>query len=469
MSERQGPRANGSASAPATAVAAAAAAIAAVAVAALRFATRGDPADSWDALGFVRAVRDFDLAAFQPHFPGYPVYVALCKLVRAPQLVSAIASGATAPSLWRLAGGGRAGVVAIGLWAGALGPWLSGNAALADATAVAFAAAAFAALSWPGARAALAGAAAMALCLGTRVSYWPLALSFAAVVARRRPRQDRRAALAGGAVATLAWLAPFVAVVGVRPLVALGRVHVAGHFADWGGSIATRPDLAARAAAFARDLVYDGLWPHPWALVAALAIAAVAVVAAHRTAAPSRQTRALAAIVVVPYALWALLAQNVLEQPRHLLPLVAALIVGLARATSRSAPAGAALAALAFAAAAPLVLHRGPPAAAVVAARLAQTYPTPNEAIVFARRSARLMSAAQPTLAVRNADRVSDLLGTLERLAVLPRHIFYVAEELENDEPQRTAPADEGLHFCRDLRVDRQSPCVTLRSYNLPR
>src|SRR5690348_14579429 len=122
---------------------------------------RPHAADSWDEVGFMRAVHDFDLAAFQPHFPGYPVYVALCKLVRVPALVSATASAATALALWRLAGGGgsgaggsgsgaggsgaggggsgAAGWIALALWAGALGPWLAGGAALSDATAVAFA------------------------------------------------------------------------------------------------------------------------------------------------------------------------------------------------------------------------------------------------------------------------------------------------------------------------------------------
>src|SRR5205823_5487359 len=131
----------------------------------------------------------------------------------------------------------RAGFIALALWAGALQPWLAGGAALADATATALVAGAFAALTWSGARAALLGAAAMALALGARISYWPLALSFVVVVARWRPPADRRAALAGAVVATLAWLLPFVAVVGAAPLVALGRVQVAGHFSDWGGSI----------------------------------------------------------------------------------------------------------------------------------------------------------------------------------------------------------------------------------------
>ncbi|MCA1663953.1 MAG: hypothetical protein LC659_06765, partial [Myxococcales bacterium] len=277
-------------------------ALAVVAVALVRVATRGHAADSWDAVGFVRAVEHFDLGAFQPHFPGYAVYVALCKLVRAPEVVSAAASAATALALFRIAAayaGERAGYIALALWAGAFSPWLTGGAALADATATALVAAAFAALTFAGARAALLGGVAIALAIGTRVSYWPLALSFAIVVARLRPApspaRDRRAALAGAVVATLAWLLPFVAVVGAAQLFALGRVHVTGHFADWGGSVATRPDVIARVAAFARDLVYDGIWPNRYALAAALA--GVAVVwrrpVARRSCSSSRATSAI--------------------------------------------------------------------------------------------------------------------------------------------------------------------------------
>ena len=440
---------------------------AAVAIVVLRFVTRAHGADSWDAVGFLRAVDDFDLGKFQPHFPGYAVYVALCKLVRSPPLVSAIASGATALALHRLAGGGRGGWVALALWAGALSPWLTGGAALADATAVAFAAAAFAALTWPGARAALLGGVALALAIGTRVSYWPLALSFAVVVARFRPVEERRAALAGCFAATLAWLVPFVAVVGARTLFALGRVHLAGHFSDWGGAVTTRPELAARALALLRDLVYDGIWPQPIGLAVALA-GCLALAWPWRR--PPASARAVAVIVVVPYALWALFAQNVIEQPRHLVPLVAAACVAIGLGAARSPRAtiiGFALAALAAAASAPLVLHRGPPAAVVVAERVAARHPGRDEAIVFARRSARLMSATVPSLRVAPADAVSDILGTLERLPRLPPHVYYVAEELADDDPKHSATADDSLHFCRDARVDRQSPCITLRSYNL--
>ena len=36
--------------------------------------------DDWDGIGFVESIADFDLARFQPHPPGYPVYVALLRL-----------------------------------------------------------------------------------------------------------------------------------------------------------------------------------------------------------------------------------------------------------------------------------------------------------------------------------------------------------------------------------------------------
>jgi hypothetical protein len=434
---------------------------AAFAVGVLHFLTRARVPQGWDEVGFLRAVERFDLAAFQPHFPGYPVYVALCKLVGSPALVSAIASAATALALAQLAAfladDARAAWIAMALWAGALQPWLLGGAALADATAMALSAGAFAALTFKSPRASLVGAATMALAVGTRLSYWPLAASFAAVV----PAAHRRAALVAGVVATAAWLLPFVAVVGARRLEALGAVHVAGHFADWGGSIATRPNLAARAVAFARDLVYDGVWPNPWLLAAALAVAAFALVRAPR---PSSRARALAAVVVVPYAAWALLAQNLVEQPRHLLPLVAALVVVLAAACARRWWAGAALAALAFASSAPLIIHRAPPAAVVVAHRVVADYG--SDVVVFGRRSARLMQWAEPTLHVETRDAVSEVLGALERFSVLPRRIL-VTDELTPDEPARLAAAHESLRFCRDLRVDRQSPCVALSRYKL--
>ena len=45
-----------------------------------RYGLRGTVPDDYDAIGFTRALEDFDLARFQPQFPGYPVYVATGRL-----------------------------------------------------------------------------------------------------------------------------------------------------------------------------------------------------------------------------------------------------------------------------------------------------------------------------------------------------------------------------------------------------
>ena len=46
-------------------------------IGASRYALRARLPDDWDAAGFALALERFDLASLQPHFPGYPVYVAL--------------------------------------------------------------------------------------------------------------------------------------------------------------------------------------------------------------------------------------------------------------------------------------------------------------------------------------------------------------------------------------------------------
>ena len=385
--------------------------------------------------------------------------------MRSPELVSALASAATALALWRLDGVSRrrAGWLALALWAGALQPWLPASPRSPTPPPIALRRRRLRRAHLAGRRAALLGAAAMALALGTRVSYWPLALSFAVVVVRlragvrspRRARRRRRRHARAGSC-------PSSPSSGRRALVALGRVHLAGHFADWGGSVATRPDVVARAAAFARNLAYDGLWPNRFALSAALAGCALL------SAPPAGALRAaVAAIVVVPYALWALLAQNVLTQPRHLLPLVAAAIVAIAIAAARRPLVGAALAALAFAASAPLVVHRAPPAAAVVAERVAAQLPGRDDVIVFAR-------AQRPRHAARRSRRCRPRRRA--RLATSSaRSSGSPSCRLTSSTSPRSSPPTTRSHTRLRTRVctfaairvlDRQSPCVTLRSYN---
>jgi hypothetical protein len=436
---------------------------AAVAIGASRWLLRARVPDDWDSIGFLLALDDFDLARFQPHFPGYPVFVALGRLahlgLRAPLdaacAVSAIASAATAAGLFSLVRalhGERVAFAAVGLYGAAALPWICGGAALSDGTAVAFAVLAFAALVEGRA---LVGGVLIGLLLGVRAACFPLALSWlAAAWAWRRATLGR--ALWGAAAGVIAWAVPFVLVVGVRQIVALGRVHLAGHFADWGGSIATRPGLAARAFAFGRALVFDGIAPSCWALLALLAIAL-----APPRVRPSRRALQVACVVAAPYALWAFFAQNVVEQPRHLLPLVVAALLALACALDgwRAVVAIAVVAASSLPVA--IAHRRTTPAAAQLVEHVAAS--AGSETALFGGRSIRFAHLLQPSLRAYERTWLSEVDVTLERLDVLPRRIL-ITSEVEID-PTRAARVRPGPRFCRPLVVERAQRCLQLSEY----
>jgi len=50
-----------------------------------------DALDSQDSVNFARGLLEFDPLADQPHFPGYPVYIALCRMLRAAGLAEPLA------------------------------------------------------------------------------------------------------------------------------------------------------------------------------------------------------------------------------------------------------------------------------------------------------------------------------------------------------------------------------------------
>ena len=444
-------------------------------VGALRWWARARVPDDYDSIGFVRGMARFDLAQLQPHFPGYPVYIALGHALgwlgvaplAAATIVSSLAATATAAAVWRLgcvAGDDeRGGWAALALYLAAWLPWLLGGAALSDATATAFVAIAFALLTVDGKRAAALAGAAMALAIGTRVSYWPLALSFGIVVARRPAlRPARRAALAGGVVGTLAWLAPFVAVVGAGELVRLGRTHLYGHFTTWGGSVVTQSSVPLRLWTFARGLLYDGLFAHLAALALGAPLVAWSLVSLWRS-----RARGTALVVALPYAAWVLVAQNVVEQPRHLLPLVTFACVAVGAALSRRLAFAGAAVALALAASLPLAWTRAhtPPAAAQAAAWVGERFAAPNAAAVFGGRSLRFFDLLAPSVVTRPRTWLSEVDVDLARLDVLPRHLW-ITSEVEVD-ATRARRVGDGPTFCRDARIDRAQPCLGLRAYHL--
>jgi hypothetical protein len=490
-----------------------------------RWAVRPPVADDYDSANFLLGMARYDLARFQPQFPGYPVYVAIgaalhrlgLSTLAAATGISSVAAGVSGLGLAILAerlGGLRAAQVVLALQLVAWLPWLLGSGALSDGLGVSLAIASFALLLARTPRPFWSGAVG-GLTLGVRLSYWPLMLSLAALAFLRRrqapahrgprdrstspacgggSRRGRRwrylfrrhtggdelaALLSGFAIGLLLWLVPFIWVVGPGNLVHLGQVHLTGHFNQWGGTIVTKPHLGARFWAFLQDLAYDGLAPSPWAFPALAGAAGLqgAWLRFRRPEALGRLPWRPLALVLAPYALWAFFAQNVLEQPRHVLPLLEGLLLFLGLFLADNWFLAAAIIALMAAVSLPLALERRrlPPAAAQAASWVATHEPVGNT-MVAGTRSARFFreaadragSPGQPAFQVREDAWLSGLLGELARVDRLPGVLLITSEvDLHSGEgPRQPLPAqwqiEPGATFCRDARIDRFQPCLSL-------
>jgi hypothetical protein len=428
--------------------------------------------DDWDGLGFVASETRFDMDHFAPHPPGYPVYVALLRLahlvlrngVTAASTVAVASGVATVCLAWSAAGHALVPSARLPVaLAVALPPlaWRADAAVGSEAPALAFAALAAWALASPASprtRAAVLGVA-VGLGLGVRLSWAPLFVPMLALA----PRGGRARAVATAAGATLAWAVPLVAVVGPGHLVALFRAHFAGHAERWGGTVVTDPGVH-RAVYLARDVAVDGLGggsdPLGLAILAVASLVAAVGVMEWRRArwAFARE----AALVLGPYLAWIALGQNLAQQPRHALPLVVALAVGLALSihSSGRGVVGFALALLLGFRTAQDAWDRRttPPAAAQVVAWV-RGLPDGERVAVFGTTSTRFFEQTELADRAAYAATVGDVRVALGRMSGVPSRVFVTGEV---DARGAVPPARHVGTFCRPERLDRRAPCLEL-------
>ena len=437
--------------------------------------------DDWDGVGFLESVGRFDLARFQPHPPGYPVYVVLLRVAalvaRAPMragVAVAVISGVVAVAFaWSAA---RSAVGERGAWAVAtlvaVTPlaWRvcsgvgSEAPALACASACAWGLVSARRSRWAGALALGMG---VGLGLGVRLSWAPLYVA-ALLLA---PREARVRAWAVTLASSVAWVVPLVAVVGASRLYGLTAAHLAGHASRWGGTVVTEPG-SVRLQWLARDVFVDGLGAGDDALGLAIGVAlllAVAVaLAAWRRA--KWQGWGSAALVVAPYLVWIALGQNLRDQPRHVLPLVALLsaAIALPAATSRRALALVGALAVLVATRTALDAHarRTTPPPGVQLLELARAQPTPERVDVFGVSSVRFFETTELAGHAFPAGSLGDVQVRLTRLDALPSRVW-VTGEIEGLQGSPW-PLEHLATLCRPARIDRRSPCLDVYSWKVP-
>lgn len=439
---------------------------------ALRLSALAPAVGDVDGVNFARAIERFDPLHQSPHFPGYPVYVALsqtAKALGAPLIVSLTAPGIV---LWPIAlvllflgvhrqlGAGAAlgagvvaslapGAIVVSGWPGSDGLGFSLLCAALGALGLALPAAGGdpARRRWLATTGVLLG-----LVLGVRLSWWPLVLTAITAALLHARRDTVRVLLPALCLAVLAWMVPLLhAAGGTSAVIELAQGFVRGHFTTWGntalGASAPLDDRFARAAYALTSAGLGTAWPASiplssggspdpstgaFVLLAGLALAAGLVIA---------RGRATLRIVLgfgAPYLFWVLIGQNV-EKPRHfiaLLPLAGAAIgAGLAILPKRILVPTAVTLTWALCSVSVLRAHTQhqalAPAAAIVAT-VVRDNPPPGVAI-FAGEEARLFEHFAPAYRVMRPENQAILEAEAARLDALGVKVLITSGALKTD------------------------------------
>ncbi len=321
-----------------------------------RLATTVTYIEDPDSLRFALSVaNEYDIAALQPHFPGYPVFWAAVELFYLPtgsfsagfSLVGGLAMAGIIwamlrfreVDLWSVEG---TAIAATAFFCPLL--WIMANRYMPDLLGTAGALAALTllvrALRTEDAplneRAALLGIVLTGLLAGLRLSYLPLVLVPAVWVLACSQRPGRL--FAAGTASVAVWLVPMLLDTGFWTLIDVAWGQTTGHFTEFGGTVQTESDLSRRFAGFVQGLWADGLgawWTgrHPLTILVGLGAGTLSVAGGWRLWRRGtlwRRTTWILGTCALLYALWIFFFQNVVHKSRHVLPLVPLLLLVIA-------------------------------------------------------------------------------------------------------------------------------------------
>jgi hypothetical protein len=325
----------------------------------------GTALEGVDSVHFAWALQDYDLVHYRPHFPGYPVYLAVGWLMwhlvgdpaRALTLTSCLFGSLTLFPLYLLARRFYDDTVAtLTAVLFIVNPlfWLEASKAYSDSSGLFFLITA-AALGYQ----ALAdhrdsqqqadeasritlrplywGSVVFGVLFGVRLAYLPFVWTWGLLVYQLcRLRKDRLPLLTafnGMILGIGVWLVPFVLKVGVADIIRAAQMNTVGTVYQYGDTLVTSHDYFGRAIQlYIWNVLVNGLgfwWPDTSPLrLLPTALGLVALVTFWRS---RRRTpdRGVFLAWLVPYGLWLYIAQNP-NNPRHVLPLLPPLLIGIA-------------------------------------------------------------------------------------------------------------------------------------------
>jgi hypothetical protein len=304
----------------------------------------------WDSIDFALGLRDYDIAYYQPHFPGYPVYMFFCWLVHlftesdvlALTVPGAVFGSITLVPLFYLARRMFAENIA---WLAAflyiVNPlcWLQSEKALSDAVGLFFIIVSVQLLFYASTsrmnslRYLISGSVMLGICLGVRLSYFPFVILWLYTLYVSSKSDAGKKTIGCGVFAFIigicVWLIPLSCYTGLKPLMVNGFSFTFGHFSDWGGSVATSQNVLSRFSDFVWCVFCNGLgfWCYDTTVFRIIPsiIMSTGIIFYLRYVSNDHNTRFIT-FYMLPYFLWVFFGQN-LEKPRHVLPLIPVIII----------------------------------------------------------------------------------------------------------------------------------------------
>ena len=305
-----------------------------------------------DSLRFALSMVDYDVTKLQPHFPAYPVFCFVGKLIYAItgryalafSLIGGVSIFLTIFFLFKIAGirnTSSVGLIAIFMLLANPLSWLMSNRYMPDTMGVGLVLASlyFTTVQDEQPRKICLGFFLAGVLGGVRLSCLPILIP--ALLMQMRGRWQTLRFIAAGAAGVAVWLAPLIILTGWESLVDAAQTHSRGHFLDFGGTISSEPGLGIRFAKLFESVWADGFglyWNGRHPITAFTTAALFGILAANwRIKKNVKRSSFLSVSFIgcVVYLIWIFCFQNVVYKSRHVLPLVPFLALFIAFACAK--------------------------------------------------------------------------------------------------------------------------------------
>ena len=309
-----------------------------------------------DSLRFALSMIDYNVVKNQPHFPAYPVFCFVTKLVYqligrytvAFSIIGAFSTFLTIFFLVRSANIQPTSLLgSLVIFFSTFNPllWLMSNRYMPDMMGVACMMSCFYYLQTNNTKTnynGLIGFFLTGILLGVRLSYTPFLFPLLVknLFSTKRNRLKWYQLAISGVVGICTWLSPLILITGWSELIDSARIQSQGHFTDFGGTITTESNYARRTERLIEGVWADGLgfyWlgRHLTTVIPTVCLSFLFCVSfiksKPRIPIKISNFAQTAILSCLAYLIWIFYFQNIIHKSRHVLPLLpfAALFVGI--------------------------------------------------------------------------------------------------------------------------------------------